>query len=68
MEDVLIISPSLSSLPYLKLTSLLLNQKLEGIPALVPGLLPVQDEEEVLQFGQAKLIPQNLARIILLYT
>ena len=37
-----------------------------GLPSLVPGFLPIQNEKEVLEFWKAELIPLNFARIILL--
>ena len=35
-------------------------------PPLVPGLLPVQDQQEVLQLRQTELLPLDLAGIVLL--
>ena len=36
------------------------------VPSLVPGLLPVQNEEEVLEFRQTELLPNNFSWIVLL--
>ena len=36
------------------------------LPSLVPGLLPVEDEQKVLELGQTELLPLDLPRIVLL--
>ena len=36
------------------------------LPSLVPGLLPIEDEQKVLELGQTELLPLDLPGIVLL--
>ena len=42
------------------------KQVLYHLPSLVPGLLPVEDEQKVLELGQTELLPLDLPGIVLL--